>query len=96
MKKSGISTGGYKNVGSSPPQKDSELIKNYSGILPPINKKSSFKAQMGREDESRDVIVTYIEEKNGKYYKRRLNLQSPRTKEAADYLGVTFEDCIIG
>jgi hypothetical protein len=73
------------------------MVRSYICALPPIDKKkSNFKAQALREDELRDMTVMYIEEKNGKHYRRRLNLQSPRTKEAADYLEVTFEDCIVG
>lgn len=86
-----------KNANSShSTQKDVDMARNYVCALPPITKKSSFKVYLTREEEVRETQVTFVEEKNGKYYRRRLNLQSPRTREAAEYLGVTFKDCLVG
>lgn len=97
MKQSNASMNSQRNPNSAhSTQKDADMVRNYVCVLPPIGKKSSFKVEIKHEDEVRDMTVTYIEEKNGKYYRRRLNLQSPRTKEAADYLGVDYEDCVVG
>jgi len=76
-------------------QRDTEMIRNYICLFPPINDNAPFKVQMQREDEHKEITVTYIEEKNGKNVKHSLNLQSPRTKEAMDCLGVSIEDCIV-
>ena len=40
-------------------------------------------------------IIYYREEYNGKLVKRKLDFDSPHTKEAAAQSGVTFEDCIL-
>lgn len=97
MRQSNASINSQKNSNSPhSTQKEIDMIRNYICTLPPISKKSSFKIEIRGEEEMRDMTVTYIEEKNGKYYRRRLNLQSPRTKEAADYLGVAYEDCVVG
>ena len=41
-----------------------------------------------------DRFIYYIEYESGKRIRHKLDFNSPRTKEAAAQLGITFEDCV--
>lgn len=95
MKQSTISAGSSKNLNVyQSSQRETEAKRNSALYLPTIADSSTFRSQM-QDDDYKDMIVTYIETENGKPVRRRLNLNSPRTKEAAAHVGATFEDCLI-
>jgi len=41
----------------------------------------------------KDKILVYLENCNGHMMRRKMNFDSPRTKEAARQLGIRLEDC---
>ena len=60
-----------------------------------MNQERRFNEAKLREILENTKEIYYKELLNGNYVKRYLNFDSPRTKEAALQIGITYEDCIM-
>ena len=41
-----------------------------------------------------DKTISFLDQVNGKYIRRKINFNTPRTKEAAAKIGITYQDCV--
>ncbi len=59
------------------------------------NRLSNATMSMESATANRDLSIYYIETDTGKPVRHRLDFNTPRTREAAGQIGITYEDCVV-
>ena len=62
---------------------------------PSVRAKSPNKNQLTRNPEDSQRIATYVLKLNGQTIYHKLDFNSPRTREAAGQIGISYDDCVL-